>query len=124
MDVSSTQIPVIGSVNLIVMLKKQLTVSLHPKHQSNKKKFHIARIYRSVVCPHIHVVNCTPGILHFILLFNFIWLILFCMLNISSGFWLPATSPIINDEVQVNATKPLQIAKNRWQLRLTMNGNI
>lgn len=42
--------------------------------------------------------------------------------NISSGLWLPAPAPIIDKEVEINATKPLKLSDNKWQLRLTLNG--
>ncbi|XP_031617647.1 endoplasmic reticulum metallopeptidase 1-like [Contarinia nasturtii] len=41
----------------------------------------------------------------------------------TGGFWLPGPAPIVENEVQVNATKPLKISDNKWQLRLTMNGS-
>lgn len=43
--------------------------------------------------------------------------------NISRGLWLPAPAPIIENEVEVNATKPLKLSDNKWQLRLTLNGS-
>lgn len=42
----------------------------------------------------------------------------------TGGFWLSAPAPIIDKEVEVNATKPLKLADNKWQLRLTFNGKI
>lgn len=42
----------------------------------------------------------------------------------TGGFWLPSPAPIIDKEVEINATKPLKLAENKWQLRLTLNGRV
>lgn len=52
----------------------------------------------------------------------FLRCIIYNCVYIFSGFWLPGPAPMIDDEVHVNATKPLQISDHKWQLRLTMNG--
>lgn len=45
-------------------------------------------------------------------------------MTIFSGFWLPAAAPMIDGEVHINATKPLKISDDKWQLSLALNGII
>lgn len=130
MAVCSTLILAIGSENWTAMQRKLLTVWLHPPHLYTKKKSQCAKNCHFAVYPHIHVANCIPGALFFSTAGKQNRTAMKSVYNNFqkkkprfSGFWLPGPAPVIDKEVQVNSTKPFKLADNRWQLRLTFNGN-
>lgn len=123
MAVCNTQTPVIGSVKSIEMLRKRSTALSHQKHRCNKNIFRCAKNYHSVGYHLTRVVSYILGISLLVhLSSSYFYDASYNCVYIFSGFWLPGPAPMIDDEVHVNATKPLQISDHKWQLRLTMNG--